>query len=156
MATLVPCNQCQKLNRVSLGRAEAEKPVCGACGNELLIENGVAPLSGTTLQHLIERSPLPIVVDFWSPTCVPCRSLKPEFARSAKQFDGRVVFASLNIMEYFFAGDQFRIRGIPTLIYFSGGKEIDRKSGLLSSVQLNQWLESILKGDAERDARTAA
>jgi thioredoxin 2 len=143
--TLVPCPQCEKINRVSISRAEVEAPICGACKTGLLIDHGVINLNGTSLLHLIGRAPLPIVVDFWSPGCLPCRAFEPVFQRSAHTYEGKLVFASVNSTEHILAADQFRIRSVPTLIYFSNGNELERRFGALSSNQLTEWLD-VLSG----------
>lgn len=156
MPTLVPCSQCEKINRLSISRAEAESPICGACKSELPIDHGVVHLTGTSLQHMVDRSPLPIIADFWAPNCLPCRAFEPEFQRSARQYEGKLIFGSLNTLENFLAADQYRIRSVPTLIYFSGGNEIERRFGALSSAQLNHWLEIISGGFGEGGFRSAA
>jgi thioredoxin 2 len=138
--TFAVCDRCEKVNRVSVGRSEAETPICGNCKAALPIQHGVVSLSGTSLQHLIDRSPIPIVVDFWAPNCVPCRAFEPEFERAAAFYSGKIVFGRLNSAEHFLAAGLYGIRSVPTLILFEAGVEKERKFGAISSQQLMTWL----------------
>jgi thioredoxin 2 len=141
--TLVPCTRCEKINRVSMSRAEAEAPICGACKTALALDHGVVALDGNSLIHLVARSPLPIIVDFWAPGCLPCKVFEPIFQRSARAYEGRLVFASVNSAQCSLIAEHFKIRGVPSLIFFSNGDETARRSGALSSDQLSAWLESL-------------
>lgn len=142
--TYVPCSQCQKVNRVSLTASAEKEPVCGSCRAPLPLHFGIAELNGTGLQKLIEKSPLPVLCDFWAPWCGPCKAFAPTFQQAAAQHAGRLVFAKLNTQDHQLAGDAFRVRSIPTLILFSGGRERDRLSGALPLDQLSDWLDRSL------------
>jgi len=141
--TLAPCPQCESINRVPIARSELETPLCGKCKNPLPIEHGVVEVSGSALQHLIDRSPLPILTDFWAPWCVPCRAFKPEFEKAANRFADQYVFTRLNTMEHALAADLYRIRTLPTLIVFRSGQEVERHFGAISADALASWLHSI-------------
>jgi thioredoxin 2 len=138
--TYVPCNSCLKLNRVHLGRAEVEQPICGACKMQLPVEHGVVTVSGTSLQHLIDHSPIPVIVDFSAPWCVPCQAFEPEFQRAAQAMGEKLVFAKLDTKEFAIASSTYEIRSVPTLILFRNGREVERKFGAISSEQLIRWL----------------
>jgi thioredoxin 2 len=141
--TLAPCENCEKINRVPLGRAEAEAPICGNCKRELPLEHGISHVTGTTLRRLIDRANLPVIADFWTPTCVPCRAFEPEFQRAAMQMGGKIIFAKLNCQKHSLAASVYGIRSVPTLILFQGGVETERRYGAISSAELLEWLNSI-------------
>jgi thioredoxin 2 len=62
------------------------------------------------------------------------------FAQAAGQYSARVRFAKLNTEEHASAAAGYAIRGIPTLILFRQGREVDRMSGALNAGQLSAWL----------------
>jgi thioredoxin 1 len=70
-----------------------------------------------------------IVVDFWAPWCGPCRMLAPVVESLAKDYKGKVVFAKLDTDESPRTAMSLGISSIPTLIFFRGGKQVDRLTG---------------------------
>jgi thioredoxin len=80
----------------------------------------------------IEQSSLPVVVDFWAPWCRPCVLMAPTFEAVAREYDGKVRFAKMNTDENMTTPGRFYIQGIPTMILFKDGKEVDRIVGMVS------------------------
>ena len=86
----------------------------------------------------------PVLVDFWAEWCGPCRAIAPSVTQLATDYDGRAVIAKLNADEYPEIVQRYGIMGIPTLIYFKGGKEVDRQVGMTSYGTLKKKLERLL------------
>lgn len=90
------------------------------------------------------KSDLPVVVDFWAPWCRPCLAMAPAFEALADEYQGKVTFAKLNTDDNQMTAGRLGIQGIPTLIFFRGGREIDRIVGLVSRDVLRKHVESAL------------
>ena len=88
----------------------------------------------TVTDETFERDVLlagqPAVVDFGAPWCPPCRALEPVFEELAGRFEGGVRFFKMNIDENPSTPQRYGVKGIPTLIFFSGGKEAERVVGM--------------------------
>ena len=95
-------------------------------------------------QRDVLESPVPAVVDFWAPWCVPCLMMAPVFEDLAEEYDGRVTFARMNCDENPLTPGRLGIRGIPTLIVYVDGEEADRTVGLAPKQFIKRKLEAIL------------
>ncbi len=100
-------------------------------------------VSDAAFEKVVLKAKLPVVVDFWSPNCAPCRMMTPVIKTLAKEFGGKVLFAKLNTDDFPQLAQQYRIMGVPTMIYFSNGKEISRESGALTESQLRQRIKQV-------------
>lgn len=106
--------------------------------------DGVVHLRDDNFESEVTKSELPVVVDFWAPWCGPCRALAPIIERLATRFAGRMKVCKLNTDESPETPGRFNIHGIPTLIVFKNGVEVDRIVGLMPEAALVSKLEAHL------------
>ncbi|MEP7274088.1 MAG: thioredoxin [Acidobacteriota bacterium] len=81
------------------------------------------------------KSDQPVLVDFWAAWCAPCRMLTPTVEAIAEKYQGKAKIVKLNVDENVESSSRYGIKGIPTLILFSGGKEADRVVGVPSNAR---------------------
>jgi thioredoxin 2 len=136
------CSNCLKVNRISENKLTSENPACGSCHQPLELHAGITDLNEKTFQPFLDKSPLPIVIDFWASWCGPCRSFEPIFKDAAREFLDQFIFTKLNIEKNQRTASRLHVRGVPTLIVFEDGKEKDRQSGALPPMELRHWLNS--------------
>jgi thioredoxin 2 len=133
----VACPSCLAANRVPAARL-GEDPKCGKCGAALL-DGASAELGEAQLEQFVQRSQLPVLVDFWAPWCGPCRAMAPHFERVAQALNGRVRLVKVNTEEAPALAQRYGIRAIPTLVLFKDGVEQKRMSGALDAGALERW-----------------
>ena len=112
--------------------------------------NGGAPkvepihVTDGDFEALILKSDKPAVVDLWADWCGPCHMIAPSVEQLATAYDGRAVVAKLNVDENPLTPGRYNIMGIPTLLYFKDGKEVDRQVGVVGYPALANKLEKLL------------
>jgi thioredoxin 1 len=105
----------------------------------------VTEVSQATFEDEVVKSDKPTLVDFWAPWCGPCKMLSPTVEELAGEYAGKLKVVKLNTDQNSEVAGQYSIRGIPTLIFFKDGKEIDRIVGVQSKTALVEKIESVIK-----------
>ena len=85
-----------------------------------------------------------VVVDFSSERSGSCQIFNPEFAAVSKEYKGRVTFAKLDVDKNEGLTSQWNVDGIPTVIFFKNGQEINRIKGVLMRDRLRRQIEGAL------------
>jgi len=105
----------------------------------------VTELTKSTFDKEIKNSKIPVVVDFWASWCGPCQMLKPVFEKVSKDYKGKALFAKVNVEKETELAEEYMVQGIPCLIVFSKGTEVDRWSGYASEDGLKTNIDCALK-----------
>ena len=94
---------------------------------------------------VLERSlQVPVLLDCWAPWCGPCKSLGPVLEKLARDYGGRFELAKLNTDEAPQISAALRIRSIPLVVLFVGGRPVDQFVGALPEGQIRQFLDKHL------------
>jgi len=134
----IVCPRCLAVNRIP-GNRRADHPRCGKCKAPLFMGRSVK-LDESSFERHLRRNDVPVAVDFWAPWCGPCQLMAPAYEEAAAQLEPDVRLAKVNTEEMPQLAAQYEIRGIPTIILFKTGQEIDRRIGAVNLQQLVQWI----------------
>ena len=102
----------------------------------------IHPVTDDTFEPEVLKSETPVLVDYWAEWCGPCKSIAPILDEVAKEYQGRLKIAKINVDENQATPAKFGIRGIPTLMLFKNGNVEAMRVGALSKSQLTAFLDS--------------
>jgi len=84
----------------------------------------------------------PVLVDYWAEWCGPCKAIAPTLDQIAREYQGRLKIAKINIDDNQDTPVKYGVRGIPTLMLFKNGNVEATKIGALSKSQLTAFIDS--------------
>ncbi len=102
-------------------------------------------VTDVTFEQEVLRSPVPVVVDFWAPWCGPCRMVAPTLDKLAREWNGRVKIAKINVDENQLISSRYAVTSIPTMMVILKGKVVDRWAGALPEPDLRSRLAKNIK-----------
>ena len=85
-----------------------------------------------------------VVVDFWAEWCGPCRSIAPYVDELATEYEGKAIIGKYNVDDDNALSSEMGIRNIPTILFFKGGKLVDKQVGASSKADLKAKIEANL------------
>ncbi|MDI6796638.1 MAG: thioredoxin [Desulfatibacillaceae bacterium] len=147
-AKIVSCPACGAKNRVPAAKtgAAGKRPVCGRCKTPLPVGAKAGKATEVTdadFANKVLASPVPVMVDCWAPWCGPCRTVGPVVDALAAEWGQRVAIFKLNVDNNPATASRYNISGIPTLLFFKAGKEVDRLVGAAPRSQMEARLKSL-------------
>ncbi|MEE8348714.1 MAG: thioredoxin [Acidobacteriota bacterium] len=112
------------------------------------MSENVQAVTDENFQEEVLNSDKPVLVDFWATWCAPCRALAPIIDEVAKDFEDQAKVVNLNVDENSETAGKYNIKGIPTLLLFSGGEIKDQIVGNTAKDTIAKMIQSQLQETA--------
>jgi thioredoxin 1 len=101
-------------------------------------------ITDANFQELVLKSDKPVVLDFWAEWCGPCKMIGPFVEELAIEYEGKAVIGKVNVDNNPAVSSEFGIRNIPTILFFKGGKIVDKQVGAVPKAVLENKLKAQL------------
>ena len=101
-------------------------------------------VTDTSFADDVLKSELPVMVDFWAEWCGPCKMIAPIVEDLAEDYSGKMVFAKVDVDSNPETAMKYGVRGIPTLLLFSGGSPVDQVVGAVAKGELVKRIDKVL------------
>lgn len=98
-------------------------------------------ISDADFTQNVLQSDIPVLVDFWASWCPPCKVTEPMIDKLAKEYEGKVKIAKLNVDQNPNMAARYGIKGVPTFILFRANEIVDRKVAAQSERQMRRMLD---------------
>jgi len=146
---LVRCPSCGSTNRVADEKMKSGMaPVCARCRTPLIGSPGSGhpiTITDSNFASEVQKSSIPVLLDFWAGWCGPCRMIAPIVEELAGELDGKVKVGKLDVDDNQVTASQFGVRSIPTLLVFNGGREVGRIVGVQSKASILSKLKPFIQ-----------
>ena len=104
----------------------------------------VTEVNDANFEKDVLQSEQPVLVDFWAAWCGPCRAIAPMVDSVATAYTGKLKVAKMNVDENSATPSRYAIRGIPTLLFFKGGKVADQVVGYVPQNVIEEKVQRLL------------
>ena len=108
----------------------------------------VKDVSDSSFEKDVLGADKPVLVDFWAEWCAPCRMLAPTVTAVAEHYGDSAGVVKLNVDDNPSTAQRYGIKGIPTLILFREGKEVERVVGATSKESIMRMIEKYVAAKA--------
>ncbi len=98
----------------------------------------------STFEQTVLQAKTPVLVDFWAPWCRPCQMVAPVLEELAKDYEGKITVAKLNVDQNAKTASKYGVMSIPTLLLFKDGAPVDTVVGAVRERSLASRIDGIL------------
>jgi len=104
-----------------------------------------------TFNDLVANSKTPVLIDFYAHWCGPCKVLGPVIDELAEEYEGKALVAKVNTESNPRLSQHFKVKSIPTIMFFNKGMLVERFSGLIPKPNLEEILDAYIEDNLQEE-----
>jgi thioredoxin 1 len=101
-------------------------------------------VTDASFEQQVLSAPGPVLLKFEADWCGPCQAMKPMVADIAREYEGRLTVATIDVDQNNQVPYRFGVRGVPTVMLFKNGEVVGQKVGLPRKADLTALIDSKL------------
>ena len=98
----------------------------------------------SSFKELLEKSPKPVLVDFYATWCGPCQMMSPILEQVGSHLGDRLQVVKIDTDRYPNIASEYEIQALPTLVLFKDGQPIEKIEGVHQANQLIEHLSGLV------------
>ncbi len=102
-------------------------------------------ISKNDFDEKVLKNALPVIVDFYSDSCIACKKLNPLLGDIEDHYEGKLEVVKVNTNFDSELSEQYGIMANPTVILFKDGSEIGRKTGAVPRKELIEFVSQVVE-----------
>jgi thioredoxin 1 len=101
-------------------------------------------ISGSQFDEVVLKSDVPVAVDFFATWCMPCKMISPFLEQLEAEYKGKAKVFKIDVDQDGQLAEEFGVKGVPTVIFFKGGKRIDEVVGAVPKDAIESRLKALV------------
>ncbi len=86
----------------------------------------------------------PVLVDFYSDSCIPCKQMSPILSQLAEEYGDQVKIVKVNVNFDMELADRYLVMGAPTFVVFVDGKVVNHSHGVKKREEIKELIEEFI------------
>ena len=108
------------------------------------MENNVHEFNDANFENDVEKSNIPVLIDFWATWCGPCKAIAPLIEEVASEFEGKIKVGKVDVDQNQGTAMKFGVRSIPTLLVIKNGEVVNQLVGAVPKNNITDILNEVL------------
>jgi thioredoxin 1 len=119
------------------------------------MKKDILEINDRTFDSQVLQSDKPVLVDLWAPWCGPCNSIEPVVEKLAEAYGDQIRFTRCNVDHNPKTPEKYGVKGIPALMFFKGGKLVEKLTGMVPMSIIEDAIMKCLSGSELDEPVTA-
>lgn len=101
-------------------------------------------ISKDAFEEEVIKASVPVLVEFYSDSCIPCKQLSPLLGAIEDDYEDRLKVVKVNVNFDQELAEQYSVMASPTMLFFKDGAEVERIRGLVKKPELIAKVDEVI------------